>query len=104
MLFVHSWPSASLALMVLQVEVSVTKGLVCTCTGNRIASMMGREAAMPAKASARPFSVRLIFSIVHSVNRYKVSLTLVDIASCVRPWLHILSGRVLLRVANRYRP
>ncbi|KAL6321307.1 hypothetical protein AAG906_016341 [Vitis piasezkii] len=62
--------------MVLQVEVSATEGLACTCIGNNMASLMGREAAMPARASARPFSVRLIFSIVHSVNRCKVSLTL----------------------------
>ena len=62
--------------MVLQVEVSVTEGLVCTCIGNRMTSLMGREAVMPAKASARPLSVRLIFSIVHSVNYCKVFLTL----------------------------
>ncbi|RVX18517.1 hypothetical protein CK203_006776 [Vitis vinifera] len=36
----------------------------------------GREAAMPAKASARLLSARLIFSIVHSVNCFKVFLTL----------------------------
>ena len=77
MLFVQSWPSAWLASMVLQVEVSATEGLDCTCTGNRIASLMGREAVMPAKGSARLFSVHLIFSIVHSMNRCKVSLTLV---------------------------
>ena len=77
MLFVQSRSSAWLALIMLQVKVSMTEGLVCTCTGNRIASLMGREVAMPAKVSAHPFSVRLIFSIVHSVNRCKVSLTLV---------------------------
>ncbi|RVW33123.1 hypothetical protein CK203_111165 [Vitis vinifera] len=36
----------------------------------------GEGAAMPAKASACPFSVRLIFSIVHSENCCKVFLTL----------------------------
>ncbi|RVX21416.1 hypothetical protein CK203_001728 [Vitis vinifera] len=30
--------------------------LACTCIGNNMGSLMGREAAMPAKASARPFS------------------------------------------------
>ena len=63
--------------MVLQVEVSAMEGLVCTCIGNNMASLMGREAAMPARASTRPFSILLIFSIVHSVNRCKVSLTFV---------------------------
>ncbi|RVW46274.1 hypothetical protein CK203_096232 [Vitis vinifera] len=53
------------------VEVSATEELACTCIGKNVVSLMGREAAMPAKASARPFSVRLIFSIVHLVNRYK---------------------------------
>ena len=74
---VHSWMFAWLALMVLQVEASATKGLACTCIGNNMASLMGREAATPAKASARPFSVCLIFSIDHSMNHCKVSLTLV---------------------------
>ena len=77
MSFVHSWPSAWLASMVLQVEVSATEGLACTCIGNNMASWMGREAAMLAKASARLFSIRLIFSIVYSVNRCKVPLTLI---------------------------
>ena len=77
MSFVHSWTFAWLASMVLQVEASATEGLACTCIGNSMTSLMGREVAMPAKASARPFSVRLIISIVHSVNRCKVSLTLV---------------------------
>ena len=76
MSFVHSWLSGWLASMALQVEVSATEELACTCIGKNVVSLMGREAAMPAKASARPFSVRLIFSIVHLVNRYKVSLTL----------------------------
>ena len=74
---VQSWPSAWFASMVLQVEASATEGFVCTCIGNNMASLMEREAAMPARASAHPFSVRLIFSIVHSVNRCSVSLTLV---------------------------
>ena len=73
---VHSWPSTWFASMVLQMEVSATEGLAYTCIGNNMASLMGREAAMHAKASARPFSVRFTFSIVHSVNRCKVSLTL----------------------------
>ena len=77
MSLVHSWLSAWFTSMVLQVEVSATEGLTCTYIGNNIASLMGREAAMPAKASAHPFSVRLIFSIVHSGNRCKMSLTLV---------------------------
>ena len=77
MLFVQSWSSACLASMVLQVEVSATEGLVCTCIGNNMAFLMGREAAMPAKASTRLFSILLIFSIVHSVNRCRVSLTFV---------------------------
>ena len=72
---VHSWPSAWLASMVLQVEASVTEGLAYTCIGNNMTSLMGREAVMPARASARPFSVCLIFLIVHSVNRCKMSLT-----------------------------
>ncbi|RVW41938.1 hypothetical protein CK203_081586 [Vitis vinifera] len=42
----HSWPSGCFASMVLQVEASVTEGLVCTCIGNNMASLMGREAAM----------------------------------------------------------
>ena len=75
-LSVHSWSFAWVASMVLQVEVSATEGLVCTCISNRITSLMGREAAILAKASARPFSVRLIFSTVHSVNCCKVSFTL----------------------------
>ncbi|RVW41143.1 hypothetical protein CK203_069845 [Vitis vinifera] len=58
MLFVHSWPSGWLASMALQVEVSVTEELVCTCIGKNMVSLMGREAAMPTKASARPFSTR----------------------------------------------
>ena len=76
-LSVHSWSFAWVASMVLQVELPAIKGLVCTCIGSRIASLMGREAAIPTKASARPFSVRLIFSTVHSVNCCKVSFTLV---------------------------
>ena len=71
---VQSWPSAWFASMVLQVEAFATEGLVCTCIGNNTASLMGREAAMPARASARPFSVRVIFSIVHSVNRVRCLL------------------------------
>ena len=71
---VHSWSSAWFASMVLQVEASATKGLVCTGIGNNMASLMGKEAAMPARASARPFSVRVIFSIVHSVNRVRCLL------------------------------
>ena len=71
---VHSWPSAWFASMVLQVEASAMEGLACTCIGNNMASLMGREAAMPARASARPFSVRVIFSIVHSVNRVRCLL------------------------------
>ena len=62
--------------MVLQVGISATEGLACTCIGNRMASLMGREAVIPAKASARPLSARSIFSIVHSVNCCKVFLTL----------------------------
>ena len=77
MFFVHPWSSTWLASMVLQVEVSATEGLVCTCIGSNMASLIGREAAMLAKAPARPFSVCLIFSIVYSVNRCRVSLTLV---------------------------
>ena len=76
MSYVHSWLSAWFASMVLQVEISATEGLGCTCIGNRIASLMGREAAIPAKASARLLSSRLIFSIVYSVNCCKVFLTL----------------------------
>ena len=52
MSYVHSWPSAWFASMVLQVEISVTEGLGCTCIGNRMTSLIGREAAMPAKTSA----------------------------------------------------
>ncbi|RVW56790.1 hypothetical protein CK203_082750 [Vitis vinifera] len=58
MLFVHSWPSAWLASMVLQVEVSATEGLVCTCTGNRIASLMGGEAAMRPRRRRAHFRAR----------------------------------------------
>ena len=74
---VHSWSSAWLASIVLQVEAFVMEGSVCTCMGNNMASLMGREATIPTRASARPLSVRLIFSIVHSANRCRVSLTLV---------------------------
>ncbi|RVX04433.1 hypothetical protein CK203_018594 [Vitis vinifera] len=51
----------------------------CLSGGNNMASLMGREAAMPARASAR-------------------------IVPCAHLWLCIPSGRVLLRVANRYKP
>ncbi|RVW26961.1 hypothetical protein CK203_098767 [Vitis vinifera] len=60
-------------------EVSATEELACTCIGNNMGYLMGRETAMPARASARPFSIRLIFSIVHSVNCCKVSLTLASL-------------------------
>ena len=73
---VHSWSLAWVASMVLQVEFPATEGLVCTCIGSRMASLIGREAAIPTKESARLLSARLIFSIVHSVNCYKVFLTL----------------------------
>ena len=76
MSFVYSWTFAWLASMVLQVEASATEGLACTCIGNNMASLMGRETVMPTKASVRPFSIRFSFSIVHSVNRCRVSLTL----------------------------
>ena len=76
-LSVHSWSFAWFASMVLQVEIPTTEGSVYTCIGNRMTSLIGREAPIPTKASARPFSVRLIFSTVHSVNCYKVSFTLV---------------------------
>ena len=76
MSYIHSRPSAWGSLMVLQVEISGIEGLGCTCMGNRMVSLMGREAAIPAKASARLLSARLIFSIVHSVNCCKVFLTL----------------------------
>ena len=71
-LFVHSWLLAWVASMVLQVEFPATEGLFCTCIGSKMASLIGREAAIPAKASARLLSARLIFSIVHSVNCCKV--------------------------------
>ena len=58
---VQSWLSAWFASMVLQVEASAMEGLVCTWIGNNMASLMGRQAAMPARASTRPFSIRLIF-------------------------------------------
>ncbi|RVW93273.1 hypothetical protein CK203_022439 [Vitis vinifera] len=58
MSFVHSWSSACFASMVLQVEASATERLVCTGIGNNMASLMEREATMPAKASARPFSTQ----------------------------------------------
>ena len=32
------------------------EGLVCTFMGNNMASLMGKETTIPAKASARPFS------------------------------------------------
>ena len=75
--FVHSWMSGWLAVMALQVEVSAMEEFACTCIGKNMVSLMGREVAMPTKVSARPFSIRLIFSIVYSGNRCKVSLTLV---------------------------
>ncbi|KAL6336767.1 hypothetical protein AAG906_036081 [Vitis piasezkii] len=58
MSFVQSWSFACFALMVLQVEASAMEGLTCTYIGNNIASLMGIEATMPAKVSARPFSRR----------------------------------------------
>ena len=64
-LSVHSWSFVWFASMVLQVEIPTTEGLVCTCIGNRMTSLIEREAAIPAKASVRSFSVRLIFSTVH---------------------------------------
>ncbi|RVW91247.1 hypothetical protein CK203_031747 [Vitis vinifera] len=48
------------------------RGISLYMDSNRMASLMGREAAIPAKASARPLSARLIFSIVHSVNCCKL--------------------------------
>ena len=75
-LSVHSWSFVWFASMVLQVEIPTTEGSVCTCIGNRMASLIGREAAMPAKASVRLLSAHLIFSIVHSVNCCKVFLIL----------------------------
>ncbi|RVX06308.1 hypothetical protein CK203_027553 [Vitis vinifera] len=60
----------------IKVEISGIEGLGCTCMGNRMVSLMGREAAIPAKASARLLSARLISRFVHSVNCCKVFLTL----------------------------
>ena len=53
------------------------EGLVCTYMGNNMASLMGSKAAIPAKASARTLSTWGTFSIVHSPNRCRVSLTFV---------------------------
>ena len=55
MSFVHSWLSAWLASIVLQEGFSVKEGLACICIDNNMASLMGREATMPANVSARPF-------------------------------------------------
>ena len=37
------------------------EGSVCTCMGNNMASLMGRETAIPARVSARPLSAHGIF-------------------------------------------
>ena len=62
---VHSWSSPWISSIVLQVDASMMEGSVCTCMDNNMASLMGREAAIPTKASAHTLSVRGIFSIVH---------------------------------------
>ena len=74
---VHSWPSSWLSSIVLQVDVSMMEGSVCTYIGNNMASLMGREVAILAKASTRTLSTRGIFSMVYSLNHCKVSLTFV---------------------------
>ncbi|RVW30503.1 hypothetical protein CK203_098854 [Vitis vinifera] len=80
MAFVQSWPSAWFALMVLQMEASAMEGLVCTCIGNYMASLMGREAPMPARASTHPFSISrhaLILSFVFflDVSYHELGIT-----------------------------
>ena len=53
------------------------EGLVYTYMGNNMASLMGSEAAIPTRASTHILSARGIFSMVHSPNRCRVSLTFV---------------------------
>ena len=77
MTFVHSWPFSWLSSIVLQVDASVMEGLVCTYMGNSMASLMGSEAAIPARVSARTLSAHGIFSMVHSSSRCRMSLTFV---------------------------
>ena len=74
---VHSWPSSWLSSIVLQVDAFVMEGSVYTYIGNNMASLMGRKTAILSRASARTLSPRGIFSMVHSPNRCRVSLTFV---------------------------
>ena len=69
---VHSLPSSWLSSIVLQVDAFVMEGSVYTYIGNNMASLMGREAAILARASTRTLSARGIFSMVHSPNRCRV--------------------------------
>ena len=77
MTFVHSWSSSWLSSIVLQVDASVMERLVCTYMGNSMASLMGSEAVIPTRASARTLSAHGIFSIVHLPSHCRVSLTFV---------------------------
>ena len=74
---IHSWPSSWFFSIVLQVDASVMEGSVCTYMGNNMAYLMGREVVIPTRASTRTLSVCEIFSMVHSPNHCRVSLTLV---------------------------
>lgn len=69
--FVHSWFS----LIVRQTGDSVMDGAVWIHIGNNIDSLMGSEAAMPAKASACMLPAWGIFLTVHSSNCSKESWT-----------------------------
>ena len=53
------------------------EGVVWTCMGSNMASLMGSEATIPAKASACMLSDRGIFSIAHSSSCFKKSLTFI---------------------------
>ena len=103
MTFIHSWPFSWLSSIILQVNASVMEGLVYTYMGNSVASLTGSEAAIPARASACTLSAHGLFSMVHSPNHYRVSLILLDITSCARPWLRIPPVRVSQRVENHCR-
>ena len=97
MTLIHSWLSS----IVLQLGASMMEGLVCTYMGNSMASLMGSEAAIPARASTRTLLARGIFFrwSTHPTTAGCLSLFL-DIASCVCPWLCIPPVRVSQGVEN----
>ena len=100
---VHCWPSSWLSSMALQVDAYVMEGSVCTCMGNKMASLMGREAVILARASARTLSARGIFSMVHSSNCCRVSLTFVRYRAMRSSLARIPFARVSPEVENRCR-